>query len=1332
MSFSEQSENKITQRFATEDQESNETAQLNEIDYEQQQKQKQKILMNELLFSYDEGQLSEEIDDQQEQNYPQIQFKKPNLKFPQNKVRNKNQKKKGKSASLDVIKSEESSSDAEEKNSPFQRRNSLQDINIAQPKIQFMKEFELEMKEGDSMPQSENDQSEGKYEQNNHSFQDDLENSQILNLKRKQSKKIFNSSDSSTSSSDERREHGGGIHNKKQYYLLRQNVKETVNYFLGQARGVQSTPKTNKMLSKDGSSRYLDPMNIIFFFEYFLVKGQQENMEILHNLVKKITEKDIKLLQKWKLYDDSDEIKQDIWNGINQISSVQFSDKIQLGTMINNLFVGNIQHIFESSVVFSCLEEFKEIQDILETKLNCKYSFVLKKEIIEILLNLENEKYIKIIYEGNFVIDDELSQDFLQIFQSNFSPEKIQNKLTLSSEIMVFYYSVELLSPQMIRYIISLEDNQNVLRQILHYFILYHLNQSAKETFQKLLQKKEDMENEIVQLCLQSSNFAFLYTYYDITRTKVSGWLEDGEYQKILIKALGRSTGMNFQALLFFIRKVKLWSQKNLIHLLAETLSERLDSSQNDNHFLFTFSNPFKIIVLILEILNQLFQNETFHKNILERTQAKFNVFATTLIKQSQDEEQMRRLLIDWDLEGRKLLYIIYENSLSKILTQMNVQGVIDNAWNGNANSTINIFNSFSVCQNLFYSLSNKFLKDKEKIYFSLNKLYQKEDFMARQSIWIKQIKFRYFSDQILIFILNSLLLAYFLVLFPTFTQGFMPISDSPDVINQTIQQIQNQFSSGWIILLILISANYPLNAISNLIFLKQFEKNAFFTKMQIFEFLYGIVAIYFIIFIYTMQNYSFQDAQSTMVALLNIMTIFAIMRNLTCLTVTKTFGPVFQAGYVIVVEVSKFMTIFVTYLLLFTIIGLILFNQLPSGRFVSFDKAYNFLVEAMFGQFQFAQFSSVYPAAGYLYMMAYLYIYGIVLMNALVAILTFNFENKNRQSKMLHYEHTIFHIRQGNYIQKHGCLILLPFIIKFAILPYLFLKQVFSSKSAFLKSVQKFYINLSYSPFLLLTIFVCLTVNFLLTPLAYFQHMYQISKQVCKKTLPSNVLLKWMLLGLYIILKQTFFEDLKEFYLYMCAEHSCQDKENQLQKKIVYDSTMRKIFQTINTMYINGVTYCTISELFSQIKEDFQNYTKQIGKESCVDEQTISGVHLLKRQNLPSQSPNIEVQLKKKPSSTPLQLHLLQKKNSVGTNVQRIDKINVKLVFQGISELEEDCVYFYEYFERFCFKDIARNEEQRDQVLNLYNILKLHENYNTSQLKTIIHTELYQAVKLT
>jgi len=36
---------------------------------------------------------------------------------------------------------------------------------------------------------------------------------------------------------------------------------------------------------------------------------------------------------------------------------------------------------------------------------------------------------------------------------------------------------------------------------------------------------------------------------------------------------------------------------------MAKSLYERLDASNNDTNFLFTFSNPLKIIVLIIEIM---------------------------------------------------------------------------------------------------------------------------------------------------------------------------------------------------------------------------------------------------------------------------------------------------------------------------------------------------------------------------------------------------------------------------------------------------------------------------------------------------------------------------------------------------------------------------------------------------------------------------------------------------------------------------------------------------------------------------------------------------------
>jgi len=45
----------------------------------------------------------------------------------------------------------------------------------------------------------------------------------------------------------------------------------------------------------------------------------------------------------------------------------------------------------------------------------------------------------------------------------------------------------------------------------------------------KILLKKHDYEKEIINLCLSSFNFEFLFSYYEFSRLKISGWLEDAD-----------------------------------------------------------------------------------------------------------------------------------------------------------------------------------------------------------------------------------------------------------------------------------------------------------------------------------------------------------------------------------------------------------------------------------------------------------------------------------------------------------------------------------------------------------------------------------------------------------------------------------------------------------------------------------------------------------------------------------------------------------------------------------------------------------------------------------
>lgn len=70
--------------------------------------------------------------------------------------------------------------------------------------------------------------------------------------------------------------------------------------------------------------------------------------------------------------------------------------------------------------------------------------------------------------------------------------------------------------------------------------------------------------------------------------------------------------------------------------------------------------------------------------------------------------------------------------------------------------------------------------------------------------------------------------LIYFLQSFTIFTEAFLPVHDDIDIVNKTINEFQNNLSK-WIVVPLFVGVNLPLNAVVNLIYLREFEKHAMF-----------------------------------------------------------------------------------------------------------------------------------------------------------------------------------------------------------------------------------------------------------------------------------------------------------------------------------------------------------------------------------------------------------------------------------------------------------------------------------------------------------------------
>ncbi|KAL4484949.1 hypothetical protein ABPG74_020126 [Tetrahymena malaccensis] len=1185
------------------------------------------------------------------------------------------------------------------------------------------KEFILELKKKDSDNQSKDSQTDlSSDEENDESDEEIFENSEIMNLKRKESQTTI----------DEVEENESFIDQDCQIY--ERQIKVAVEQILRQIRN-QKEEKPNKN-EQSYSFEMIDFSNLLFFYLFMFWSDDFEQLKKLHEYCQKnITDQKIEKIFAYKPCNSFLEAKINMKDKMKEIIELENCLDSVFKILVQSYFLLIKQNIFEASLHYEYLVEFNLLTSGLQYQQNQKFEFYISQELFIQVMLQQNENYVKIFRENTYYLSFDTSQEHFEYikqcqYQNQQSPHPVLNEL-----VMIYFYTIEKLNPKLITVIVNqIEDNQ-VLWIIFIHFLKYHLNSFAEKVLNKMTQKSED-EKEIINLCLINNNFYILFQYYQMTGNKIKGWIEDFENQQMMIKGLARCTGINFLSLLFFIRKIQLWSQKDLIHMMADTLYKRLDASHSDNNFLFTFINPIKTIVLIIEILIITIKNEFFHKHILQKTRKKYSSFAQKLITNALDEEQAFDIFLDWDLDGRKLLYIIYENSMDEFIASDKVQEVIDILWHGNSTTTFNFINFCSIGQNLANpTLQIQAVKSQEGccIEYPFDTSYQSEDFFGRLSVWKNQIQFRNSINQFFIIIFMILFLAHFLENFAIFTEGFMPIKDDTHVIDATISKMQENMAKS-ILVNIFVGIHLPLNAINNLNYLKKYEKNATFTSSQIFDLFFGIFTIFYTIFIFTMHVLSYENSQIFMIYFLNILTVCCYIRFILCLTATRAFGIILQALGVIFIEVAKFFKPFLAIFILFTFVGFIVFNQIENGQFQNFIESLYFLVEAMFGQFKFQDFQKQYPITGSIFMLIYMYSLNIILMNVLVAILAFNFEKTNRQARILHYQHIIYHIRQGNYIQKHGCLILIPILLQSLAIPYLIMKKIFNNNPNLVKKCENFFIYLSYSPIFTVAILCTILFNLILLPFAYIQRLFTLSKLTFYKQVKFYNLLLWLLFGIVFLLKRMFYDDMKELVKYMFCQQSQAETANQIQKKLRFDRNMKQIFETVCRLYMNGQIYCTISELFIQVREDMLNKNKQQQQTTCVNEDQIVGVHLLKnkktfRQSFAFNSPNLERFQNQKRNSTPLHLYLLQKQNSKNS-MQKIDQINVKNTFQGISEIEEECEQLFEYFERFCFKDIARGDEKRDFVLNLKNLLKLHENYSIVNLNVVAHFQLYKTIK--
>lgn len=535
------------------------------------------------------------------------------------------------------------------------------------------------------------------------------------------------------------------------------------------------------------------------------------------------------------------------------------------------------------------------------------------------------------------------------------------------------------------------------------------------------------------------------------------------------------------------MNKIEIWNDEKLTKSLASTIYKRLEVAGLDN-VLYTFYNPLKVVILLIEFLTNLSKKVVYNRSTLLLIITKIYNLAKLLLSKVNDDKELNLILRDLDLEQRRVIYIIYENNLMELIGMPNVENVIDILWNGSILTDFDLLSIFSVSSNLFSSQKGMNYPRKENLYFARKSINDfQHHFTFQRVVWTYNCRIRLVLENSLMMLFLFLILVSIEVIHKTrilYLNKGMKDENDP-LFSLFISEVKTTFWSFFVFHLIFV-INLPIRLINCMYYAKKLLIRYKISIEDIADLSLSFLSLVTIIFFIRIEAFTLSQIDIWFKVLFCFFIVIIVMKYFFCFKIIKMFGPWMNALWVIYVACMKFMVIFTITVVCYAFLAHISMFDNPNGRFGSVVDALYYFVEVSGSQFSFSDYVSYKITFGPTFLISFIFLIDIIYMNLIISILSYNFETASRVGRV-HFNHGLIgNIRKYEYDPIYGCLVIMP--IYFSFINGIFLiASIFTDNTDKLKKLNKILCRNGYFPISVGIIVLLVCLNLILIPCWFY-----------------------------------------------------------------------------------------------------------------------------------------------------------------------------------------------------------------------------------------------------